>query len=352
MKAVNAYTPIEQLSLLVNLSIHHPKAVALPVGRLEQLKILFYRLQRIRNFDQEKGLKKRVGVFGAPKRGKSTLLNTLLGVDILPTSQVPLSTTTIEIESVPDMAGWNLILNHASGRIEEKDCNSAQEIAKLLETYGSRRGPNESAQRLRLTGAFPECKILSQGGVLLDTPGAEVAFEVDKNLDQEAQRAIDALKTTHLVLFCIRADQVGSRSDSELYEKHVRSLAPVHVVTMKDKWTDDMGSLADEVLYKYGLTQSAPVLVSAKEAKDSSMLEMSGLPSLEETVLAELNSITPEHGLLTNLKSFELAVEDFPEIRPPRIHFHNLHLVIEELHQEWSREALNYMNQKSGFWAL
>jgi GTPase Era involved in 16S rRNA processing len=343
------YSPIEKLAHLVNLARRRAVEKELPKGRQEQLETLAYRLQKIRSFEQGKGNKKRVGVFGAPNRGKSTLLNALLGEDLMPTSPIPFSTTTIEIESDHSIIGWSLIINHESGYIEEKKCDSAPEMNKLLVHYGARSSA-KPAQRLRIKGAFPNCKILNEGGILLDTPGAEVAFEPDEQLADEAQKALEALKTTHLVLFCIRADQIGSRSDSELYEKHIRPLSPVHVVTMKDRWDQDIGGLVDTVLSNYGLAQSDPVLVSAKQALDPSTLETSGIPDFEQTVLTELSRLTPEHGLLTNLMSFELAAEDFPEIRPERIHFLNLYHAIEELDNDWGREALSRMNIKHEFW--
>jgi len=352
MATPDPYAPIIKLAVLVNLARERARQAELPEGRQEQLQILAHRIHRIRSLQEGKDTKIRVGVFGAPKRGKSTLLNALLGEELMPTAQVPLSTTTIEIERDTSIPGRRVIIDHPSGRIEERDCKSAQEVAKLLETYGSRRGTSESALRLRLKGDFPDCKILAEGGVLLDTPGAEVAFEPDKKLAAEAQRALDALKSTHLVLFCMRADQIGSRSDSELYEKHVRSLAPVHVVTMKDKYEGDIGNLIDDVLKNYGLTQAEPTLVSAHQAMSDETLGISGMAQFEEKVLREIGRITPEHGLLSCLRNFELAAEDFSEIRPERIHFMNLYGEIEGLNNDWSSEAIKHMRSKPEFWKL
>ena len=348
------FAPITALAVLVRRSCEQAERANLPQGMQEQLAILSHRIGRIRTF-KGAAASKRIGVFGAPNRGKSTLLNTLLGQELLPTSPVPLSTTTIEIERESTLENWELVVNHASGRIEQRDASSAEEVAKLLEAFGSRRGASP-AVRLRLKGAFPDCRILDRGGVLLDTPGAELAFEVGPDLAQESKRALEALADTHVVLFCMRADQLGSRSDSEFYEQHIRSLAPVHVVTMRDKWQDDAGLLVDEVLAKYGLAQSEPVLVSAKQAQDACgdtvRLTESGIPALEDRILAELDRLSPEHGLLPCLKAFQLTTEGEQSAQPESIYFKNLHHAINGLDTDWCRSAWAFIEKNIPFWKI
>jgi GTPase Era involved in 16S rRNA processing len=348
------FAPITALAVLVRRSCEQAERANLSEGMQEQLAILSHRIGRIRTF-KGAAVSKRIGVFGAPKRGKSTLLNALLGQELLPTSPVPLSTTTIEIERESSLENWELVVNHASGRIEQRDASSMEEVARLLEAFGSRRGALPAA-RLRLKGAFPDCRILDRGGVLLDTPGAELAFEAGPDLAQESKRALEALADTHVVLFCMRADQLGSRSDSEFYEQHIRSLAPVHVVTMRDKWQDDTGLLVDEVLAKYGLAQSEPVLVSAKLAQqaggDAVRFLESGIPALEDRILAELDRLSPEHGLLPCLKAFQLTTECEQSAQPESIHFKNLHHAIKGLDTDWCRSAWAFIEKNVPFWKI
>lgn len=347
---VDPLAPFNALAVLVNQTQDlASKDDKLPPGRSEQLVALAHRIGKIRDLENGSA-KKRVGVFGAPNRGKSTLLNTLLGGDVLPMAQVPLSTTTIEIEQDSSVEQWRLVINHASGRIESRDCESTQEVAELLERFGSRRGGAEPAERLRLKGAFPNCRILGMGGVLMDTPGAEVAFGSDERLEAEARRAVEALGNTHVVLFCIRADQVGSRSDNDLYEKHIRILSPVHVVTMKDKWPDDPGYLVDEVFKQYGLTQANPILFSAVEARSSETRATSGIDELESMIERELEKLSSEAGLIPCLRDYELAIEDYPRLRPHRIHFLNLYHAVENQPDGSGDLVLARMNAAPEFW--
>jgi predicted GTPase len=343
-------SPIERFAILVSQTQElAARQASLPQGRIQQLQALAHRVRKIRDLGSAQS-KKRVGVFGAPKRGKSTLLNTLLGEELLPTSPVPLSTTTIEIEQELGIENWILVIDHSSGFVERRECDSAKDVADLLEKYGSRRGNAAPAKRLRLKGSFPGCRILSMGGVLMDTPGAEVAFTPDAKLEEEARRAIGALDDTHVVLFCIRADQIGSRSDSDFYETHLRCLGPMHVVTMKDKWRDDFAMLADEVFTQYGLARTDPVFFSAVEAGDPSTRETSGIETLEQSIITELERLSPEQGLLPGLVDYALAVGDYPKIIPSRIHFLNLRHALERADSDWSQRALSEMSKDTTLW--
>lgn len=186
----------------------------------------------------------------------------------------------------------------------------------------------------------------------MDTPGAEVAFETDAPLEREAERAINALDDTHLVLFCIRADQIGARTDSEFYEKHVRRHGPVHVATMKDKWHEDLGALADEVFRQYGLARANPVLFSATEARAPGTRSKSGIDELETKILDELDRLSPENGLVSCLGEYALAVEDHPQIVPKRIHFLNLLHSIHSLGANLRSEAQREMSSNPDLWNL
>ena len=184
----------------------------------------------------------------------------------------------------------------------------------------------------------------------MDTPGAEVAFTPDAKLEEEARRAIAALNDTHVVLFCIRADQIGSRSDSDFYETHLQCLGPMHVVTMKDKWDDEISTLADEVFTRYGLSQTDPVFFSAVEAADLKTRGTSGIDTLEHSIITEIERLSPEQGLLPGLADYVLAVGDYPEIVPSRIHFLNLRYALEKSDNEWSERALFEMSKDTTLW--
>jgi tRNA U34 5-carboxymethylaminomethyl modifying GTPase MnmE/TrmE len=288
----------------------------------------------MREFEESENAPKRVGVFGAPKRGKSTLINALLGHEILPTSPVPLSTTTIEIERDAALAGWEVTVDLDTGRVDTQTLESERSVASLLENLGSRRGAT-TATRLRVKGRFENCSILNHGGVLIDTPGAEFAFEQDAQLKAETEKAVQALEKTHVVLFCTRADQIESRSDVAFYEQHTRQFDPLHIITMKDKWNGEQGELLDEAMRQYGVFKPKSILsVCATDALNARVtgtdLRRSGLPELEERVLDELKRLTPKLGMSTCLLDFSKLIGEDKTLRPERVYFDNLHAALDQ----------------------
>lgn len=350
------FAPVVSLAVIVWHAIKRAKAANAPAGRQEQLETLAHRLARIRSFETSNA-PKRIGVFGAPKRGKSTLLNALIGYELLPTGPIPLTTTTIEIVRDTAPSGWQVTVHLANKRIDHQSIASERAVANQLEQFGTRKG--SAAERLRVSGSFPHCRILDEGGVLLDTPGAEVAFEPDSSLREETKRALKALTDTHVVLFCARADQLGSRSDFEFYEKHIRPLAPIHVITCKDKWSEkNPGDLMDEAMKQYAVPESNVVLVSAQEAVTAratgateAELGPSGLLDLEKHILKELKRLTPEDGLLPCIKEFKLVIQEDPALRPERIYFENLRDDLRE-GGETCKESLDAIEGDKKFWKL
>lgn len=361
-------SPADDLAVLVSLSEKRAIQSNAPEGRIEQLQMLRRRIAFIRHFEKENA-PKRVGVFGGPKRGKSTLINTLLGHELLPTSPIPLSSTTVEIECDPSVAGWKVTANLPNGRIDYKGLDSDRSAVILLENYGSRKGVERGiplATRLRIKGAVEGCKILNQGGVLMDTPGAEISFPAETEeeirlsdsevqLKQESLRSLEALNQAHIVLFCTRADQIESFADSKFYSEKVRKLAPLLVVTMKDKWTTSSEELLDSAMKNYGVLESNVLLVSAHEAAEARRRETdpvpSGLPALEERILKELDRLSLQHGLMSCMEEFHRVVDEDPDLRPARVFFENLQSALLE-GGDACAPALQAMIANSKFWKL
>ena len=125
---------------------------------------------------------------------------------------------------------------------------------------------------------------------------------------------------------------------------------------MKDKWNEDIGGLIDDVMNKYGLAESATVLVSSKKAAespgDATIRGDSGMQELEDRILTELDRLTPQRGLLPCLQEFHLLLEDKPLLRPERIHFTNLKHDLVEVGETWRNEACEYISKNPDFWKL
>jgi len=347
------YAAVERLAVMVQRSRELAEHLGAPSGQRENLDMIARQLQKIRSF-QDSDARKRIGVFGPPKRGKSTLLNVLLGADLLPTSPVPMSSTVIEVEQDASLKAWEVRIYHANGRIELRPTESEREVARLIEQYGSTRG-GTPATKLLIRAAFPGCRILERGGVLVDTPGAEVAFDSDERLEEDTARALRILTSVHVVLFCVRADQLGARTDCAFYEQHMRLLSPLNVVGFRDKWQEDTGELLDEAMNQYGFPERATLTLSARLASEARQagadIQPSGVLALEERILNEIDRLTPESGLLPCLVEYQQAVKHEPRMLPEKIRIETFREALSACGDQCS-ETMRLLEEDRPFWKL
>lgn len=103
----------------------------------------------------------RVVVLGQFKRGKSTLLNALLGAPLLPTGVNPVTSVATLVRWAPEP---ELSVVFTDGRREETDFHRLQDFVVEENNPGNTRG----VAHVEL--GYP-CSLLADGVVLVDTPG-------------------------------------------------------------------------------------------------------------------------------------------------------------------------------------
>ena len=113
----------------------------------------------------------QLAVLGQFKRGKSTLLNALLGEEILPTSVLPLT-------AIPTYIAWGekrkATVYFEDGRAPE-ECASEELRAFLARYVTEKENPENRRGVARVEVAHP-ASILARGVVLIDTPGIGSTF--------------------------------------------------------------------------------------------------------------------------------------------------------------------------------
>ncbi len=116
----------------------------------------------------------QLAVLGQFKRGKSTLLNALLGEDILPTSVLPLT-------AIPTYLSWG----HArTARVMFQDGQTVTEtvhddpaaLREFLVQYATEQGNPENRRGVTRIEVEHPAAILAHGVVLIDTPGIGSTF--------------------------------------------------------------------------------------------------------------------------------------------------------------------------------
>lgn len=110
----------------------------------------------------------QLAVVGQFKRGKSTLLNALLGFDVLPTGVVPL--TAIPTFLVHAERPW-LDVAFADGAHRRFDLISVAALRERLGEFVTETGNPHNAQGVARVEAGVPAELLAAGVVLIDTPG-------------------------------------------------------------------------------------------------------------------------------------------------------------------------------------
>ena len=260
-------------------SIPHPsEAQASLVAKLDELQA-----------ELDEGLL-RVAALGQFKRGKSTLLNALLGMPLLPMGVTPVTAIPTFIRA-GDRTRVRITFDGGKEPIVISD---DEEIPQILENYISEaQNPHN---RLGVAGVAIEAPsaFLRQGVTLVDTPGVGSTFLHNTSAAEAALSECDA------AVFVLSADPPITATEVDYLEK-VRKLIPkiFFVLNKADLLDEAEKKVAEHFLVKVLAERgfSAPegiFFVSSRRGleaqvnEDTRALEESGISRLERTLANEL----------------------------------------------------------------
>jgi GTP-binding protein EngB required for normal cell division len=160
-------------------------------GDREQLAALRDRLAAVRL---------RVLVAGEAKRGKSTLINALLGRPVLPSGVTPLTAVATTVRYGEDP---HIEVRFADGHEEKHPLGALGDLV-------TERGNPRNRRGIAAVAAFTDAPVLAGGVELVDTPGTGSVFEWDTDAAHQALETMDA------AVFVLTADPPVSASEREL----------------------------------------------------------------------------------------------------------------------------------------
>jgi Dynamin family len=145
----------------------------------------------------------RVLVAGEAKRGKSTLINALLGRPVLPAGVTPLTAvaTTVRYGDDPHAE-----VRFADGHEEKQPLTALPDLVTERGNPGNRR-------HIAGVTVYLDAPILAGGVELVDTPGTGSVYEWD------TAAAHAALETMDAAVFVLTADPPVSSAERDLYAK-------------------------------------------------------------------------------------------------------------------------------------
>ena len=195
-----------------------------------------------------------VAVVGEFKRGKSTLVNALVGEPVLPTGVVPLTAVATELGFGEPAA----TVVYLDGRSEEVAPDS---IASYVTESANPRNTRRVA-RVEVRGWWP---LLEPGAVLVDTPGLASVHEHNT----EAGR--DALLDADGAVVVLSADAPLSEREADLLQVLRDRRAPTFFVLNKADHlrADELAEVRRFVVDKIEQVLDVPVTVFAVDARSA-----------------------------------------------------------------------------------
>ncbi len=250
-------------------------------------------------------------VAGEFKRGKSTVINALLGVDLLPTGVVPL-TSVVTLLRYGDTLGATVIFDHGETRAVPLES---------LPDYVTERGNPKNAKGVREVAVTFPAEWLNGGIRVVDTPGIGSVHEHNTEVTFRYLPQADA------VIFVACVDQPVSRTELDFLSRVRRYAGKVFCLLNKTDYLSEAELAESAAFSSHALRDAlgAPVPVFPVSARlalrgrtenDAELLARSRFPEfdaalrrflLEEGGEVWLNSV--RQNLLRLLAEGRLSVE-------------------------------------------
>ena len=153
--------------------------------------------------DRLEAARLRVLVAGEAKRGKSTLINALVGRAVLPAGVTPLTAVATTVRYGDDP--------HAEVRFA--DGHEEKQPLSALPDLVTERGNPANRRRIAAVTVYLDAPLLAGGVELVDTPGTGSVYAWDTAAAHEALETMDA------AVFVLTADPPVSAAERNLYAK-------------------------------------------------------------------------------------------------------------------------------------
>ncbi len=235
----------------------------------------------------------RVAMLGQFKRGKSTLLNALLGVPLLPTGITPVTAIPTYVRA----ASSPMLRIEFEGSRPPLESRDPSEFSIVLARYVAEAANANNREQVRSVEITIDSVTFSDRVVLVDTPGVGSTF-------LHNSRAAEAvLSDCDVGIFVLSPDPPITEVELGYLENVQRLIPKVYFalnkvdILSRDERDVALTFLANVLQDKLGpgrapriFPVSAKTALSAKREGDTAALVASGLPELEDALAKELTS--------------------------------------------------------------
>ena len=228
----------------------------------------------------------QLAVLGQFKRGKSTVLNALLGQPVLPTGVVPVTAIATFLEPATSR---RIRVTYGSGKVEEFEAKDSGGLRERLTAFVTEEANPRNKLGVARVDVLLPAELLERGVVLIDTPG------VGSTLSHNTAAADAVLPECDAALFVVSADPPITEIELEYLARIRKTVARLIVVLNKIDNVElyereKAATFLRRVLVDNAhadpftpiFTISARAGLQANESGDKSAFEASGLKELED----------------------------------------------------------------------
>ncbi len=243
-------------------------------------------IQRLRTLaDRLATSRLQVAILGQFKRGKSSLINALLGEPVLPTGIVPLTAIPTFLSAAPRPC---LRLTYLNGHRTQQDLSDVSKLREALASLVTEKTNPANRLGLSRVEAMLPSPLLVEGTVLIDTPGVGSTYR------HNTVTAEGILPECDAAIFVVSPDPPITEVELAYLSRIRRAATRLAIVLNKidivdsDDLETSMNFLRRVVTDEAGLSADVPILpvsartgLHAKRAADSLALIASGILTLE-----------------------------------------------------------------------
>ena len=283
------------------------------ISLLEKFSKSFLEKQKERLFDLKNRLSEgtlNLAVLGQFKRGKSTLLNSLLGIDILPTSVVPLTAIPTFIKS-----GKKLSVKICFNFAKPPEVLYADSIEKardfLAEFVSEEKNPKNKKDVREVLVFLPDIPILEKKVVFIDTPGIGSTYR------HNTEATLNFLPQCDAALFVLSADPPITEVEVEFLKSVEDKVPRLFFLLNKVDYLDsseikEVFAFLVKTLKSAGIKSeieifpvSAKLGLKGKILNDKKMVKESGIADIENRLIGFLAS--EKTGVLNNAVKVKIS---------------------------------------------
>jgi len=231
-----------------------------------------------------------LAVLGQFKRGKSTLINALLGEEVLPTAIVPLTSIPTFLHGGEHLTAR---VQFDNGQPEERFAGQdAQTLVQFLTRFVTESANPRNRLGVRLVETTYPSPLLQQGVVLIDTPGIGSTFR------HNTEATVNFLPQCDAALFVVSADPPITEVEVEFLKLAHRKLARLFFILNKVDYLDPqerevaVAFLQQVLCEQVGFAVPPPIFcvsarqgLAARRNQDTAGWQSSGLAEIEQRIV-------------------------------------------------------------------